>query len=661
LRLRAASRLSELLTLFTPTWPIARVGVIEMVLNLDGGVGIGLGYASVLLQLELGIGLVTAFFCTLAALSAQLTNRLEDVPWEATFRAAAAAASPCLLLVVFTLAQVKGGAEDIVTPVGLLVAEVAVFLGTLLVILGPLFGGEVPEVDVRTGDILSKSFEDGSGAATRYGSLARVLSACRALAQLMLLVAALPGGSSLVQLIFASGLARLALFVQALLGIANALAVEEGPFMAACTDVARTLSVVPFISGLTLLELSLWGPSSVMLMPLDPAVWCGFAVVAQVALILVVRFGLGGTIEEKGQRDFDFLICVLEDDEVLPGANRLTLIQNLLRAVYYLPMAALILKILVGTYTVTGSLSGLCVQWGDPLTLTASSLAVITYFSQILDFAAPDVEPMTNGALDEAEDEAEDEVGPSPGISEPLKVITNRAPGLLLACIVAQMTAEEAPTLLLSLRYSFVLVLVAIGIQIAMLVTFAVCNCDVVPAPEPPLDASGSLNWEALGVIRAFTMLLLQGGLLLGCMSLGVLPWLVIGCPLFLIIYLCSPAEAKEVAQDILSVLKSTFLSRLEAYLEKRREAAQAAAAKRAAERKAAEERMMAEWAQNEKASKSKMAATSEQKKAPVEKTAAGKAAAGKAKQDEEEDEDEPERKSKKKGGAKSKGGKKKK
>lgn len=207
----------------------------------------------------------------------------------------------------------------------------------------------------------------------------------------------------------------------------------------------------------------------------------------------------------------------------------------------------------------------------------------------------------------------------SPGISEPMKAITSRAPGIILALVAMQMGATEASdsggllnnlaaTFSVPFRAGFPLCVAAMVLQVFMLFVFTASHCEDVPVPEPPMDGTGTLQWEPESEtgrkmsehLRNVTLLLLQVGLLLGILGLGLLPWLIIKLVLFLFVFPLLPQQGKSNIFKAIGWLgfglKSyggVIGSRLEAYLAARRAIAEAeasAAAEKAAASFAADE-----------------------------------------------------------------------
>jgi len=563
--------------------------------------GAGLGYACTLLQLHLGLGYVIGIVTLGVGTIPQLRKQLADVPWQAALRADAAAARPALLLVVFALVQVRAEAMGLVTMVGLIVAAFSVFVTTFLVMLVPLCGGQVPEVSVETGDINSKTIEIGVWLA-RVVQFLRILKAC---GQLPLLVATLPGG---VQLAIASAIIRLALTAEVLGTIATTIGFAESALAEACADAAKVLQFAPLLGGLVIMDHMAWGAASILSLPFQPSLYCALGLAAQVALILVLHFGCRGGLQVG---------CA--------ACDRVDKLNRLAGAGICLGLLGCIVSVFMGTCELTLSQSGVSFQWGQLTSLNALILAQLTFFTQVLTTFAPEpLENTSEGAVQDAADGEDHEAAEplqltSPGISEPMQVITSRAPGIILALVAMHMGAAEASdsggflnnlaaTFSVPFRAGFPLCVAAMVLQVFLLFIFTAYHCEDVPVPEPPMDGTGTLQWEPESEtwrkmsehLRNVTLLLLQVGLLLGILGLGLLPWLVIKIVLFLFVFPLLPQQGKSnIYKAIgwlafgLKSLGGVFGDRLEAYLQARRAIAEAeasAAAEQAAASFAADE-----------------------------------------------------------------------
>lgn len=285
-------------------------------------------------------------------------------------------------------------------------------------------------------------------------------------------------------------------------------------------------------------------------------------------------------------------------------------------------------RVVLGTYEMSISPSGISIQWGEPAIANAIVLAKLVFLTKILEFFAPEdadaaatsqMQAHMDGQNGAAVEPAQISPKPaSPGVSEPIKKITYRATGIILGLVASQMGPAEAPgikflepvfaALSVPFRLGFPLCTAAMIMQVFMVLAFAAYHCEAEPVPEPPLDGTGTLQWEpesetgrkVVGSIASMTMLLLQGGLTFGMLGLGVLPWVVIKLGFFLFVFPFMNAQGKSNVMNALGwhfYFMRSFLgvlgAKFEAYMEERRkvtEAAEAAAAKQAAEALAEEE-----------------------------------------------------------------------
>lgn len=646
-----------------------------MLAVLNGKIEVGPAYAAVPLQLHLGLGLAVAAVCSAARSSAPLRRRLEGVPWQATLQACIAAAGPSLLLTVFALIQVRGEVRDLLTPLGLLVAEAATILGVLLTFLGPLCGGEVPEVDGQTGDTLSKCFDDGTSGAAWFGRLSKLLGALRALGLLLLFAAALP---SAVEFICLSALVRLALLAQALAAILRVLTLDEGPLAWACADMSRILKVVPLVGAVVLLDkggLLLVDASSSLAVLLHPSFYCVLIALAQVALALAVRLGIGAEVEEVDYNDFDFSVCSSKAE--VRGAERIMLLKRTFVWGFHIALATLVAKVTIGTLSVSVSSTGLCIEWHDFLVATAAGLAQLLLLQRLAECAvgptaasegaAAATQCTSNGVSAEgtlegeaADDEEQVPAGPTDaGVAEHssaggvggllggFREITSCLPAVMLAMAMPVAAADpqvsgSAIDLLLQtpaavLRYSFVLVAAAAGFQVLLLVLFSICHSSEASLPVPPLDATGILRWEpqgkgvapkALAASQRIAELSLESGLLLGCVGLGVKPWTI---PLLFLsmLYPLLPTSAKAVIKEIFSWVGALVIENFEVLEKHWRSAQEAAASKREARSAAEAQKLLTEWEGSSK--QPKRDAQPEDKPAKASWKAASKANPNKA------------------------------
>lgn len=601
-----------------------------MFASLAGGVaGMGLGYACTLLQLHLGLGLAVGCISWAVGSNAQLQRQLAGVQWQAALQAWSAAARPALLLAVFALVQVRAEAMGFLTMVGLLVAAASVFLATLLMGLLPLCGAAAPEVCADTGDIVGKTLHSAG-----WRQVAKVLSILKACGQLPLLVAAVPGGA---QLAIASGIARLALTAEVLHAFSTAFGFGESVLAEAAADVARALQIAPLLGGLVVMDHMAWGPASFLALPFQPCFYLAMGLFAQVALVLVLQFACGGGLKGGSA-----------------ACSRLGQLNSLTSAGICLSTCACIWSIIAGTYEFSFSQSGLNIQWGEPGIATAIILAKLVFMTQVFEFFAPEAEAVqeapTNGVTNHSEDQDEDEDGAvaaapepvqaqlvAPGVSEPMRAITSRAPGIILGLVAMQLSDANSSddgffdfilsTFSVPFRAGFPLCAVAMMLQVFLLLAFTAFHCEVVPVPEPVLDATGTLQWEpesqtgrkVVGGLRNIALVLITGGSFLGMLSLGLLPWILIKVVIFVVVFPVMPskgktniAEAFSWAGFFLKTVLGAMGSHVEALLAKQRAIAEAAAAKKADLILAAEEAEAARGEKNTWNSQRKTSAMSE-------------------------------------------------
>lgn len=578
-------------------------------------VGTGLGYASSLLQLHLGVGLALALLSTAISASPRLAARIGG-DWEATLRAAAGASGPVPLLASFALLQVRGGAADAATWLGLLVATPAVLLGALAVLLTPTLGGQVPDVNARTGDVYSAPApeeEDGEQGSRRLVMFSRVLALFRGIGQGLLVVAALPSGA---QLVCASALVRVGLAIHCLGSLGYTLGFSGSRSLSmAREDSERVVGLAPVLAALALIDHATWGAGTLVMMPAQPALYCTLAALAQVSLIFAVRLSLGaGVSEESGKAELDIRF-ELGDLEATDAGTHLEAMRRVLVAGLYASTAATSGKALVGSFRVSGSLSGFCVEWGEPLVAVASLLAFLLFVVYVAEYILVQMKgPEDSFAILAAEDE-EPEVSTkkngheAPGTIDHVKAIVAPVHSLVLALIAAHaglpdtMGVEPMDVLInvvsIPLRYGFTLAAAAVFLQVATLLVFALWHSGAPePMPEPPFDGTGTLDWEpasALGCqvtsfVRRLTLLLLQGGLFLGWVGLGTIPWVIIFAFVLPLLYFKLSAEAcaqlRDVSEILASCLSGQFrclLSRVELYLMQKRLKSEAQAALKAA------------------------------------------------------------------------------
>lgn len=573
-----------------------------MSLGTEEPLGAGLGFAATLLQVHLGIGIV------LVVVGAAGKSLSRGSSWEVTLRSAAAAAGPVPLLVAFALVQAVGTTSDFLAFAGLGVSTASVFLGTLLALLIPTLGLDVADVNSKTGEIISESFDNETPKAARMAKVARAVSSLRFLGAALLLFGAVPAGT---QLLCSALILRLALLVYAACAGAHALGVSSGALVAAAEHAVK---VAPLAAGLGLLDHLAYGTAPWLHAPMQPALYTAAAAAAQIALILVA----GGS-QEPLRAEFDLGLA--------PNALTDTVAHASIGGLY-LSLAVASGRVLVGTYDIQASLSGFSVEWGAPLIAAASLLAALYVLVQLLEVVLAHIPKtaLANGATNGAH-EHEEKHEPTPTVISHVKAVV--APVFTLALALATVHLSQSASsgskaldmtlafVTLPLRYGFMLAAAGVALQVITLVLFALAHCDEEPVPEPPFDGSGCLRWEPEGEtackavegVRWATLGLLVGGLSLGWIGLGTLPWMVLGFTAVPLVYTLLPAEAKEVVHSNAVVgiagLKNFgdfLLSCAGGFVNSRQQALTAMAERRAAEKAAA---MVAEMGESE-AKKSK-------------------------------------------------------
>eukprot|EP00425_Heterocapsa_triquetra_P003423 CAMPEP_0195059678 /NCGR_PEP_ID=MMETSP0448-20130528/7111_1 /TAXON_ID=66468 /ORGANISM="Heterocapsa triquestra, Strain CCMP 448" /LENGTH=585 /DNA_ID=CAMNT_0040089995 /DNA_START=211 /DNA_END=1968 /DNA_ORIENTATION=+ len=575
---------------------------------MSSELGIGLGYAATLLQVHLGIGFI------LVVVGAAGKSASGGAAWEVTLRSAAAAAGPVPLLATFALIQASGASPDFLTFAGLAVATASVLLGTLLALLIPTLGLNVADVNSKTGEIICESFDDESGLAARLSMAARAVSCLRFLGASLLLFGAVPAGT---QLLFSSVLLRLALLIYAACAATHALGISFAPLVAAAEHAAK---VAPLAGGLGLLDHLAYGPATMLTAPMQPSVYIAAVAALQLGLILVAA----GEPQEPLRFEFDLGL-----GSVFPET-----IAHVSIGGFYLSLAIGTVRVLTGTYDIQASLSGFSIEWGAPLVAAAALLATLHVLVHLLEVVLAHITDKTllaNGATngDHAVDTST--IGNIKAVVAPIFTLALALVTMHLGQPASTGSMAADMTLALAtmpLRYGFVLAAAGVALQVLMLVVFTVSHCDEEPVPPPPFDGSGCLQWEpegdtackAVTGIRWATLTLLVGGLALGWVGLGTIPWVIIGATVVPLVYAFLPAEAREVAGGVVATAIAGLKHFVEflmtcagGFMSSRQQALAAMAEKRAAEKAAA---MMAEMGESE-AKKNKAKGTGKGKAAP--------------------------------------------
>jgi len=531
-------------------------------LDLNGSLGVGSGYASTLVQVHLGIGLVLLILTSAASSVPALRKQLEGTGWEASVKGAAAAAGPAPLLAVFALIQASSAPSDILTWAGLLASTSAVMLGTLHVMCCPCFGLEMPIVNSRSGAIFCAASANDTRSGACLSMAARMLSSLRACGEVLLILSSLPVG---VQLIAASVLIRLALAVHVLEACAHVLSLQSdgGVLSGKRAHAESAMAIVPLIGSLALMDYLVSGPSSVLLGFVQPILYCAALVLVQMGLVMVVRSPIDRSTGGHEQPE-----CDTGDSVAIKRFSRLTMIG------LHGTIAISVLRILAGVIGISASTSGLSVQWGEPHFATAGLLAALLAAVHIAEFMVPAGQPGIPNTMDH------------------LKAIVMPVQSLILALVVSHMQVSESldsngvsavfSLLFLPLRCGFILAAAGVGCQLFLLALF---------------DGTGTSQWQQEGKvssapvthIREAALLLLPLGLLLGWISLGVKLWVLLGIVTAPCTYFFLPAQARNALVGILgaccSAVKGSvdyLFSYMQAYAEQRQYAKDVLHAKKA-------------------------------------------------------------------------------
>lgn len=508
------------------------------------------GSAVVLLQANLGVGLLLGALGVAVSSSHEVRSQLEGKPWEATLRSAAKAVSPAPLLIAYALVQVRAAPADMLASTGLLVSGASVFLSTFLAILGPVLGA-------------------------RFATASRVLHVIRAFGQMLMVFGRMPAG---VELFCASLFIRAALAARSASAVSCALSLGSD----ASEDVEQVVAMAPLIGAIALLDNMAWGPSGVMAVPFQASLLC----TVLLGLVVAVRFGMGGSVTSAGRHAMD----VQFEDGLFEG------IRSKLVALIFVVLAFSVCRVFVGTFGIQVSTSSISIAWGDLLTASAAKVALLIVGTYIVSFVPA-------GPLDEAEEETDGippingmEVangvskthGKGLGMLDYMKAIVAPAEVLVLALIAAQMGSQQETSLgALPFKYGFILAALGVGLQIVSLLAFATANAGKKGA-EPCFDTTGTIQWAAedgtlMFGLRSLTLLCLECGLLLGCLGLGATPMVVGFVTSTGALFVLSPAETRQTGIKVATLIWGSFTGGVEAIIEQQRAAQEAAAARRAA------------------------------------------------------------------------------
>jgi len=562
---------------------------------LDRSDGIGLSFASVLLQLHLMATLAFWFVGSVLGSSSESTyQKLRASSWQATLGRACDASGPARLVAVFALIQARGGASDVLTSYGLYMTAVPVCLITLFVVLIPGCGSEVPEVNASSGDVEETNSQT-------LGMLCKVLSAVRAVGQLLLIFAAPPQG---LQLICASVLVRFAF----LLAAVGSLARFCGSTSEARDDALRVLgsSLAPMVGSLALLDHVAWGPSSYLLAPLQPVLYCSAAALAQVSLVFSANWILGGRVEEAEQSesaDFDFKFELGEDSEADGAGIRLETLRQITAGGFFLALLLGLGRVSLGVFGLEFGMKGACVKWGEP----AAAMAVVMYLIQFAVFSAQYC--VGTGKASE---------GGTPGVMYYAKLLMEPVSSLIIALVCAHMTIADQPpresweaaetseiameVAQAPLRYGFILAAFAVIGQVKLMTLRSMMNGG---ASQMPFDCTGTVKFDDMEISPAravmscsrwMTVTMLLAGVLLGCIGLGALTF---GAALLALgsLFVVLPSASKQIVGEVFGMFFAVLGSLFEvfgmffgmffsvggAFMENQRLQKEAAAAKHAA------------------------------------------------------------------------------
>lgn len=552
------------------------------------GVDAGLGFAATAMQVHLGVGLVLMFTATAVRSGTPLKSVLEGSCWETSLRAAAQASSSVPLMVAHALIQVRGGALDKHSWVGLLAATTAIVLGSAVVLVGPLFAAGSKNGIVNGA---KNGVTNGNSNGNHQPTLAKTLACARMMAVLRgaglaaLPFGGLPGG---VQLQCATILVRLALLVHA--GGAFAVAVGlQGSTAELLADLEKITGLAPMVSCLTLLDHITQGPGEVMDAMMQPVVYCVFASLVQVVLVFLVKGCLSGSMGSNPAAEFDmgFALDTAEKSALTPQLER---IRRAVSVALYAAAGVVLFFLLQTSFKTSMSTKGFSVEWGEsPLLATASLL-------QTLIFAVYGIEFLALRLAGQPKQDATNGVKAGPGVMSHVKAIVSPAQSLVLALILLASFVDSGkrPSVLSLLpRYGFVGAAVGVALQVISLGLFTMAHANDYPPKEPQFDCSGTLEEGSLGgsLGSAASVVLLQGGIAVGLVGLGFTHWLLVAGPIKLVIFFMLPKAAKDAVFETLGAFCNTLMDYLGNtfsfvgdYLDQRRATLEASKAKQAAE-----------------------------------------------------------------------------
>lgn len=559
-----------------------------MLLSFWGGTSaMGLSYACTMLQLHLGL----SFFIGAISLMAAAHHASQPNPkrFEAVPQVVEEVGRHLALLAAFALLQVPDGDW---TTTGISFSMILALIINTAGYLVAVFYGQ------------TRQYFEGTIVGKFDKVLHVVVNVWHIVSAIPLLFTVLPGG---VQLSIASAVVRLALTAEVIRSLAVLSGLKESVLDEACGDVKDALCLAPLLSGLAISEHAAWGAGTLVSIPFQPSFYFALGLAAQVALVLVLHFACGGGLKTGSA-----------------ACNRVVFFNLIAKGGVCLGIIGCVVSIFYGLFEFSFSRSGFSIHWGQPTLAATLILALMALLSELAKLFAPALQKATiaqesNGFKHTEACEEEADVAEAPrdeadlpaaaGLAEALTSITSRAPGLTLALAALQMGSSEAysfPALQpvvdmfnAPFRAGFLLCTIAMMLQVFMVCSFTAYHCDVVPAPETPLDVTGTLRWEpegvtarkVIGMLRGLVLLLLHLGLLLGTLGLGMLAW-VIG-PLAISMVLMQEDTPWLGMASAVAYMKSTcgvFGAWSEAYMANKRKIAEEAAARQADEVLATEE-----------------------------------------------------------------------
>mmetsp|Transcript_72379 Transcript_72379/g.151043 ORF Transcript_72379/g.151043 Transcript_72379/m.151043 type:complete len:564 (+) Transcript_72379:113-1804(+) len=519
---------------------------------VETGLTSAFGGASVLLQAQLGTGLVLTCFGAAVSKSADLRKQLEGCRWEQAVATAASSVSSGSLLATHALIQVKGANSDILTNSGLGICTLA-SLGSLI------------------------AQTTGGGKATK------ACEGIKGVGMALLLFSQLPSG---IELLTASA------FIRAVLGCQSVLALSSACSKGACNvcstlaEVDPLLSLAPIIGALALLSNIAHGPASILMLPFQASLPC----LALLALLLALRLALGASsVESTAKYALDFKV---------EGSGVATSFQKLVSAIVsgiLLLMALSLAWAGCGIFKFSLSTTGLTLQWGDLLVAAAASVMLLLIGTHVGGFAFGKIAPeaqepesspingieVSNGAVTAFG-------GKSLGLMNFMATIVTPTEPIALSMLAMRLSDEESESgiLFLPFKYGFVLALAGVVMQVVSLFMFFAAAAG---AP-PTFDATGTVLWEGkeaepkiLSTLRSLIFLCLSAGLFLGCLGLGFFTFAANFAAVAVALMVLAPPSTREKVLQVGSIVLGVLFSSLDAFLQAQRAARAAAESARAA------------------------------------------------------------------------------